>query len=71
MADNAQRNLYRLALANVAIWVIALVAMIVLLEKSQSVKGLAPILMGGTGVGVALLAAISRTRQSPEDRADT
>ncbi len=64
MAGNSQRYLHSLALVNVAIWIIALIAMILLLEQSQSVKGLAPILMGGTGVGVALIAAISKARQS-------
>ena len=67
MANNSKRNLYTLALANTAIWMIALIAMILLLEQSQSVKGLAPILMGGTGVGVALIAAISRARQSDQE----
>ena len=62
MADSSKRNLHMLALANLAIWVIALVAMILLLQKGQSVKGLAPILMGGTGVGVVLIAAISKAR---------
>ena len=64
MAGSSQRYVYMLALANVAIWVIALVAMILLLRQSQSVKGLAPILMGGSGVGVALIAAISKARQA-------
>jgi hypothetical protein len=64
MADSSARNLYMLALANVAIWVIALIAMVLLLQQSQSVKGLAPILMGGTAVGVALIAAISKARIS-------
>ena len=64
MSDNPKRNLNMLAMANVAIWVIALIAMVLLLRQSQAVKGLAPILMGGTGVGVALVAAIARVRLS-------
>jgi hypothetical protein len=62
MPDNSMRNLYTLALANITIWVIALIAMILLLQQAQSVKGLAPILMGGVGVGAALVAAVSKVR---------
>jgi uncharacterized membrane protein YpjA len=62
--ENAKpiRSMYALAMANVGIWAIAMIAMVFLMQDSPSVKRLFPILGGGTAVGVALISAISKTR---------
>ena len=54
--------MYQLALANVVIWMLTIVAMVFLMQHSPSAKMLFPILGGGTAVGVALLSAISKLK---------
>jgi hypothetical protein len=39
---------------------ISIIAMIILIQDAPAVKKLAPILMAGTGAGVAVISAISR-----------
>ena len=60
--DEPRRQLRLLALTNASIWVIAMIAMIILIQDAPAVKKLAPILMAGVGAGVALLATISRVK---------
>lgn len=62
--EDPTRHLRMLATVNVVIWIIAIIAMTLLMQDSQAVKKLAPILMAGTGAGVAVLSAIPRTKGS-------
>lgn len=63
LRDDPHRILNHLALANACIWVIAMIAMIIVIQDAPAAKKLAPILMAGTGVGVAVLSTISRTKR--------
>ena len=47
-----------LAVANLVVWMVAIVAMIFLIQDYPGVKGLAPILLGGSGTGVAILSVL-------------
>jgi hypothetical protein len=49
-------------MANGAIWAIALIALIVLLQGSGNPKGMVVILAGGTAVSVQLIASISKLK---------
>jgi len=60
LRDDPRRFLNMLALVNVSIWMISIIAMIILIQDAPAVKKLAPILMAGTGAGVAVISAISR-----------
>lgn len=60
--DDPQQLLNTLALVNASIWVISMIALIILMQDAPAVKKLAPILMAGTGAGVAVLSAISRMK---------
>lgn len=60
ISENPRQFLNLLATVNVVIWMISIVAMIILIQDAPTVKKLAPILMAGTGAGVALISAIPR-----------
>ena len=60
--NKQKRSMYQLALANVCIWAITIIAMVFLMQKSPIVKRLFPILGGGTAVGVALISKISKSK---------
>ena len=60
LRDDPRRYLNMLALVNVSIWIISIIAMIILIQDAPAVKKLAPILMAGTGAGVAVISGISR-----------
>ena len=60
LRDDPHRLLRTLALANAAIWVIAMIALIILMQDAAAVKKLAPILMAGTGAGVAVISGVNR-----------
>lgn len=62
--EEPTRYLRMLATVNALIWIIAMIAMILLMQDSHAVKKLAPILMAGTGAGVAVLSAIPRSKGS-------
>ena len=57
------RGLYTVALVNVGIWAIALIALVLLLQKGGNLKGMFVILAGGTAVGIQLIAMVSRVRK--------
>lgn len=61
LRDDPNRLLNTLALVNAGIWVISMIALIILMQDVPAVKKLAPILMAGTGAGVALISAVSRS----------
>ncbi len=56
------RSLYQLAMANVVIWAIAMIAMVFLIQDAPVVKKIYPILGGGIAVGVALISKISKAK---------
>lgn len=49
-----------LAMVNVVIWAIAIIAMVFLIQDTPSAKGLFPILGGGVAVGISLISTISK-----------
>lgn len=55
-------NLYWLAMANAAIWAIAMVALVFVIDDYPGAKGMYPILGGGTAVAIALISTINRSR---------
>jgi hypothetical protein len=56
------RGLYTLAMVNTAIWAIAIIALVFLIQRAPSAKGLFVILAGGTGVSISLLAMLGKAR---------
>ena len=53
---DAARWFYRAALANATLWMLSVVALIFVMQRSPAVGGLFMILAGGTAVGRALVA---------------
>lgn len=60
------RGLWTLAMVNVAIWAIAMIAMVFLIQKSPAAKGLYPILASGTGVGIAMISVLAKFQKKDE-----
>jgi hypothetical protein len=60
--NKARRSMYILALVNVGIWAIAIIAMVFLMQHSPIIKRIFPILAGGTAVGVALISSIAKSK---------
>jgi len=58
----ARRSVYILAMVNVIIWALAIIAMVFLMQDAPMVKKLFPILGGGSAVGVSLLGTISKMK---------
>ena len=56
------RSLKYLSLANTVIWVIAVIALVIIMTKGSRVTGLFPILAGGLAVGTYLNSVISRLK---------
>jgi hypothetical protein len=59
MLSKKQKSAYTLAMVNVGIWAIAMIAMVFLMQDYPGAKGLFPILGGGIAVGISLISAIS------------
>jgi hypothetical protein len=59
--SNDKRRAHVLAMINLGIWSIAIIAMVFIMQQSPSAKGLFPILGGGVTVGIALLSTISKS----------
>ncbi len=57
-----KRSMYILAMVNVGIWAISIIAIVFLMQNSPRVKMLFPILACGTAVGVALISTISKLK---------
>ena len=62
MSNDNKKAIYILAMVNVAIWAIAMIAMVFLIQDAPRAKGLFPILGGGIAVGILLISTISRSR---------
>ena len=60
--DKKIKGLYTLAMVNVGIWAIALIALVILLQGNGNLKGMYVILAGGTGVGIQIIATISKIK---------
>ena len=56
------RGLYTLGMVNVGIWAIAIIALVFVIQRAPSAKGLFVILAGGVAVSVALLSALGKAR---------
>ena len=57
------KGLYIAAMANVVIWALAIIALVILLEKGGNLKGMFVILAGGVAVGIQIIASISKLRK--------
>ena len=56
------RSLYALAMVNTIIWAIAIVALVFVIQRAPSAKGLFVILAGGTGVSISMLSVLGKGR---------
>ena len=54
------RSAYTLAFVNTAIWAIAMIALIFVIQRAPSAKGMFVILAGGSGTSIALLSTLRR-----------
>ena len=59
---NRIRGLYTLAMVNAGIWAISIIALVFVIQRAPSAKGLFVILAGGIAVSVSLLAALGKAR---------
>jgi hypothetical protein len=59
------RALYTLAMVNVGIYTIGLIALVILLQKGGNIKGMYVILASGIAVGIQLIALISKLQKNP------
>ena len=57
------KGLYTAAMVNVVIWALAMVALVILLQKGGNLKGMFVILAAGVGVGIQIIASISKLRK--------
>lgn len=60
--SKAKRSTYILAMVNVGIWAIALIAMFFLIQDTPIIKRISPILVSGTAVGIALISSIAKLK---------
>ena len=56
--------LYTAAMVNVIIWAIALIALVILLQKGGNLKGMYVILTGGIAVGIQIIALASKLSEN-------
>ena len=54
------KGLYTVAMVNVGIWVIAMIALVILVQKGGNVKGMFVVFAGGVGVGIQIITAVSK-----------
>ena len=59
-SDSKLRALRIAALANAVVWICSIIALIIIMQKDSSVKGLFPILAGGLGVGMVLFSIVQK-----------
>ena len=68
MDENKQskylKGLYTLALVNVGIWALGLVALVILLQKGGNLKGIFVILAGGAAVGIQIISFVSKLKNN-------
>ena len=56
--DKQDRALRSLVAVNLMIWMISIIALVFVIQDYPGAKGLAPILLGGCGTGVAILSVL-------------
>ena len=56
------RSMLVLAMVNAAIWAISIIALVFVIQRCPSAKGLFPILAGGSAVATLLISTILRNR---------
>jgi len=56
------KGLYMVAMVNVGIWTIAMIALAILLQKGGNLKGMVVILVSGAGVGIQIISRLSRLK---------
>ena len=57
------KGLYTAAMVNVGIWALAMIALVILLQKGGNLKGMFVILAGGAAVGIQIIALVSKLRK--------
>ena len=57
------RGLYTLAMVNVGIWTIAMIALVAMLQNGGNLKGMFVILAGGAGIGIQMISLLSKLRK--------
>ena len=57
-----ERDFQILLWVNVGVWTVSLISLAFITRHAPSAKGLLPILIGGTGVAVALVSLLFRKR---------
>ncbi len=60
--EDSKKSAYILAMVNVGIWAVAMVALVFVMQDSPGVKRLFPILVSGVAVGVALISVITKAK---------
>ena len=63
MTEQGAKKLHTLAMANVAIWAIALIALLFVGQDAPGARKMLPILGGGAVVGINLVVALARVRK--------
>jgi len=58
------KALYTLAMVNVGIWAIGLIALVFIMQKGGSIKGMFVIMAGGTAVGIQIIALIAKLKKN-------
>lgn len=61
-SGESTRGLYTLAMVNAGVWAVAMIALVFVIQRAPSAKGLFVILAAGVGVSVSLVSAIGRSR---------
>ena len=56
------RSLSVLAMVNVGIWALSMIALVFMVQRCPAAKGMFPILAGGSGVAIGLVSLIWRDR---------
>ena len=62
-SNGRKSGLWVLAMVNVGIWAISIIALVFVIQRDPAAKGLFPILAGGSAVGITLLSAALKTRR--------
>ena len=57
------KALYTIAMVNIGIWAIGMIALVFVLQKCGSAKGLYVILASGIAVGIQIIALISKLKK--------
>ena len=60
--SDRNRSLKILAMVNVAVWAISLIALVFVMQHSPAAKGMFPILGGGAAIGISLISVASKSR---------